>query len=289
MRKRHYLGQDAIVPGAASKDAASPWPTAILTATGVAAVATLSMSLFEKWSARKAAKEAAVAGNETVSSVLQTLSPAGVRAALPKGAEFLADIAFEVAPAFDVNPLTILAITKHESNYGNALTPKGPGGTGDFIPRKPTSALQQAIARANFPVVATADGKLKPTARGWGHGLYQIDLASHLPFIATGKWADPKEAMKYALDLFTKNRRQIKAAFPNMGAADLLYASIAAYNAGAGGVLAALRAGVTANKLDQGNRFDRTTKQGTRVTYGANYVVNILDTQAKLRAAAGVA
>lgn len=255
---------------------ASPWPTAIVTAVGLTLASTLVMILTERRAKKKAAGElSAVQG-----AIVTTPDAMAVKSKMLPGTEYLVDLAFELAPKYGYDPLTVLAITKHESNWGLALTPKGPGGTGDFIARKDTPERRALAQRMNFPV-AIAGGKIKPTQRGWGHGLYQIDLGSHEKFIATGKWSDPREAMNYMLSsVLVPYRDQIKKAFPNLAPADLLYANIAAYNAGGGAVVSALKRGVPPRQLDQG---------ATKVTYGVNYVVNILATQAKLRGGGGVA
>lgn len=214
-----------------------------------------------------------------IMSAVKAAELSSVRLLMPKGTEYIADLAFELGPKYDVSPLVVLGITYAESNFGRGLKPVGSGGTGDFIARGATrcvernakgvctKTLAQLVAQIGFPVTE-AGGKLKPTTRGWGHGLYQIDLQSHWPFISTGKWADPREAMEYMLKLYTGNRAAIRRAFPNIGPLDLLRATIASYNAGAGAVISALRKGVPANMLDKGAGM---------VTYGEGYVEKIMD------------
>lgn len=200
---------------------------------------------------------------------------------MPAQAHFVADLAFELGPQYGVDPVLMLAISYHESEWGSALTPPGPGGTGDFIPRKVTPALKAALDQdPTFQVEyykKNSVSMVKPTNRGWGHGLYQIDFKSHIPFIATGKWADPREAMAYSMqNVVAYGRDQVKRAFPNMSAGDLLYATIATYNAGPTNVLKALKSGRPVRMLDQ--------KAPKPVTFSPNYVVNILRTSAKLSA-----
>lgn len=250
-----------------------------LTLGGLAALVVLVVN-------RKKLAKAAEAAGEAVSSVVTSAQLAAVKLLMPKGTEYIADLAFELGPKYDVSPYVILGITYSESNFGRALKPQGPGGTGDFIPRSPnrcaarnnagkcSKTLKQLVDEIGFPVKTNADGDLVPTERGWGHGLYQIDLMSHAPFIATGDWADARKAMEYALKLYTGNRAQIQKAFPKLGPIDLVRATIASYNAGAGNVILALRAGVPADKLDTGAL---RSKGGTRVTFHEGYVSKVLN------------
>lgn len=273
----------------------SPWPLAFKVALGVTATSTLIMWMLDRRYMKKAAEEAKKTAETPVAEIVKSGSPAGVRATLPKGVEYLADVAFELAPKYDVSPYTILAITKNESGFGQALKPQGPSGTGDFIPRDAgkcvardlkgdcTKTLADLVKELAFPVARIQKkGKtfLKPTERGWGHGLYQLDLQSNIAFIASGQWSDAKAAMEYALKVFTTSRDKIKKAIPSLPPAGLLQASIAAYNAGYPKVIKALKAGVPPNRLDQGK---------TRVTYGPDYVTKILNDQAKLSDAGKVA
>lgn len=208
---------------------------------------------------------------------------------LPKGSEYLADLAFEVAPQYGVHPLTILSITGHESRYGQALNPKGPTGTGDYFPRFANAQRDEYLRKYPMPGLLKKQAKWEvpdgkggkevregvawvPTTEGWGHGLYQIDWMSHGPFLVTGAWKDPKEAMKYALNLYATNRDQIGKKIASVHGLDLWRASVASYNAGAVAVIRALEKGVRADQLDQGTAF---AKGGTRVTFGPNYVSGI--------------
>lgn len=230
--------------------------------------------------------EAAEAAGAALSTAATSAQLAAVRLLMPKGTEYIADLAFEIGPKYGVSPYVILGITYSESNFGRALRPEGPGGTGDFIPRSPgrcvqvdakgkcAKTLQQLVTELSFPIKTDSAGQLVPTTRGWGHGLYQIDLMFHHPFIATGKWADPRAAMDYAVKLFASYRDQIKKAVPSIGPLDLVRASVAAYNAGAGAVIKALKAGVPADKLDQGAL---RSKGGTRVTFHEGYVTKVLN------------
>lgn len=244
-----------------------------------------------------------------IASGASVVAAKAVRALMPKGTEQIADIAFELAPKYDVSPFTILGITFAESNFGTALTPKGPGGTGDFIPRPVSKDPKVNAVRAALPGVTrkTLEDGIKsrnipgpveawvPTTRGWGHGLYQLDWEAFNDYLTkSNDWADPRRAMERALKLYSDNRKKIRAAFPSLSQLDLLRATVAAYNAGAGalpsakypkgsGVIGALAAGVSADQLDKGAaRKDG----GTRVTFGQGYVDHILGKASKFSSAA---
>ena len=268
----------------ALKDTFFGTPTrTLLTLGGAAALIAL---IVKRKPVGAAVSEAAESTGEMIMSTVTGAQLAATKLLMPSGTEYIADLAFELAPKYDVSPYVILGITYAESDFGRALKPKGAAGTGDFIPRSPTrcivknsagkctKTLRQLVDELGFPVTTNADGKLVPTSRGWGHGLYQIDLMFHHPFIATGQWSDARAAMEYALKLYSDNRKYIKSKVPNIGPIDLVRATVASYNAGAGAVVNALRAGVAASQLDQGAlRSDG----GTRVTYSAGYVDKILN------------
>ena len=223
-----------------------------------------------------------------VGAAVSSVEAAAVRALMPKGTEYLADLAFELGPKYDVSPYTILGITFAESDFGRQLTPKGPGGTGDFIPRPVSKDPAVNARRASLPGVTRQtlangiprrgiEGPVEawvPGARGWGHGLYQLDWEAFNSYLAgSNDWADPRKAMEKALALYAGNKAKIKAAVPNLGPVDLLRATVASYNAGVGAVIPALRAGVPADQLDKGAA---RSKGGTRVTFGQGYVDHIL-------------
>jgi len=212
-----------------------------------------------------------------------------VRVLLPRGTEYIADFAFEIAPVFYISPYLILGITYAESNFGLALKPPGPSGTGDFIPRPATPSLDALMAahpmpetiRQSVPNIPSRNINAPtmawvPTTRGWGHGLYQLDWVSHHTFLETGKWSDPREAMKYALQLLTNDMKSIQAATRITGPA-LVRAGVAAYNAGATRVISAIKAakavdtvtfspGYVAKIETMANKLASTGKQASGVS-----------------------
>jgi hypothetical protein len=170
---------------------------------------------------------------------------------LPKGAEYLADVAEKAGQEGKVSPYLLLGICYAESNFGAALKPAGPNGSGDFIAR-PCSPERDARMKA-FPLPGVVrktlpDGikarKLAgpveawvPTTTGWGCGLLQFDYESHFDFCKSGKWSDPAAIFAQACKLLVGNRAHITKKLPALDAAALAHATIASYNAGAGRVV----------------------------------------------------
>jgi hypothetical protein len=169
---------------------------------------------------------------------------------LPKGCEYLADICEKVAPQYGISPYTLLGVLYAESNFGQALKPVGPKGTGDFIARLADKDTNERMAKAPLPGVerkVLADGikarKIAgpceawvPTNHGWGMGLFQIDYEMHFDFCKTGGWSDPEKACHYACKLLKSGRDFIAKKHPSLSEVELTRAMIAAYNAGPGRV-----------------------------------------------------
>jgi len=121
----------------------------------------------------------------------------------------------------------IAGIGSRESAWGLALTPKGPGGTGDFIKRAyPTPFRRGAL----------------PPQGGYGRGLMQIDFDAH-EFARTGPWQDPEQNIRYGCKVLADNRAFFERRM-NLAGQALLRASLAAYNCGPGNVQKALAAGL---------------------------------------------
>lgn len=118
----------------------------------------------------------------------------------------------------------ICGIGSRESHWGLALTPPGPAGTGDFIPRRSRRPWR------------TSD--LPPDGGGFGRGLMQIDFDAH-PFARTGHWQDPEANILYGCGVLRENRVLLRRK-TSLGGHTLLRAAIAAYNCGTGNVLKAL-------------------------------------------------
>lgn len=166
---------------------------------------------------------------------------------LPKGAEYLASLAEEIGPKHGISPYLILGICYAESNFGLALKPPGPAGTGDFIARVADKDTNERMAKSPLPGVQKkhlAEGiKARgiktpvdawvPTTTGWGMGLFQIDFESHFDFCKSGDWADARKAMEYACKLLSGNQKYL-ASKAGLTGATLVQATVGSYNAGAG-------------------------------------------------------
>jgi len=105
----------------------------------------------------------------------------------------------KVAAKYGIPAAVIAGIGSRESHWGLALTPPGPGGTGDH---------------------------------GHGRGLLQVDDRWHVPFVQSGKWAEAKEniiygcaVLKNCMDYFVK-KADWEMSFK------LIKAGVAGYNCG---------------------------------------------------------
>ena len=171
--------------------------------------------------------------------------------ALPKGTEYLLPVVEKVAAAHGISPYLLLGILHAESNYGLALKPATPKGSGDFIAREATPERDARMKVAPLPGVerkhlATgikARGITKPvdawvpTAHGWGCGLFQLDYEAHFDFCKSGAWEDPTKACEYAVaKILLPNRAFLAKKHPELVGVALTRAMIASYNAGAGRV-----------------------------------------------------
>jgi hypothetical protein len=203
---------------------------------------------------------------------------------LPAGTEYLISLAEELAPKHGISPYLMLGVTYAESNYGLALKPKGPEGTGDFIAR-PSNAVRDALMAKtplpnvekkmvpsiksrgiNEPVMAWV-----PTTTGWGLGLYQLDWESHFEFVRTGAWKDPHKAMEYALKLLASNKKFLAGKHPQLAPHELVRAMVASYNAGAGRV----------------NKFITDKKDIDKCTFHEGYIDKICKKADELAGASG--
>lgn len=136
-------------------------------------------------------------------------------------AKVYADYIRYAAQEAGVHQSVICGIGSRESRWGLALTPPFPHGTGDFAKR---------------------NGALPPDGKGWGRGIMQIDYRAH-EFARKGEWRDPGKNIAYAGKVLGDNIKVLAKRRPELHGMDLLRASIAAYNCGAGNVIKALEYG----------------------------------------------
>lgn len=186
----------------------------------------------------------------------------------PTEVQAIQAIAHQLAPAAGFSPWLILGLAFAESNFGRALR----NGTGDFIPRPSNPVRDARLKTTPLPgaVLKTLPGGIParkiagpvaawcPTTHGWGVGVFQIDWESHHDFIKRGTWRDTGACLAYALEVLDKARRYLSEACGLRGD-ELLEATVAAYNAGAGRVA----------------KFVRDDRPLTGVTFHPNYVEKI--------------
>lgn len=91
---------------------------------------------------------------------------------LPWAAQPYVDLVFAVASEKNVDPVILLAIMARESNFGSALKPVGPGGTGDS---------------------------------GHGRGLMQIDDRSWTEWLRFNDWTDPYTNVSKGAEILRAN------------------------------------------------------------------------------------
>lgn len=175
---------------------------------------------------------------------------------LPKGTEYLVAAAEAAAASNPVTPYLLLGICFAESNFGLALKPPGPKGSGDYIPRPCTPDRDKRMATHPLPGVArkVLPGGIParkiagpceawvPTSTGWGCGLLQFDYEAHFEFCKSGAWMDPPRIFDQAAKLLLQGRKTLQQKCPGLTGADLDRAMIASYNAGAGRVAKAVLA-----------------------------------------------
>jgi hypothetical protein len=195
------------------------------------------------------------------------------RLALPSAGQPYADDILAVAKETDTPALLIAAFMEQESNYGKALSPPGPAGTGDA---------------------------------GHGRGLMQIDDRGHPDFLAktdsSGRplWTIPIENIRYGVKVLKDNLKFFgktpkKGATVTVKSGDyankmgvpagvypdprpltgdaLLFASIAGYNTGPGNALKAVAAGLPADKTTS----TRKLRDGSVVSYASSVLLRLSD------------
>ena len=129
------------------------------------------------------------------------------------------------AQQFGFQPSVVCGIGSRESGWGLLLTPPGPGGTGDFAPRKSTKPFRS--------------GPMPPDGHGYGRGLMQIDFDA-FPFAQTGNWQDPEANIAFGCRVLHNNLVYLQQNTSLQGLM-LLRAAIASYNCGAGNVHKAIQ------------------------------------------------
>lgn len=140
-------------------------------------------------------------------------------ASLPSNAKPYAQVILRVAREEGISPQLIFAIGEQESRWGQALSPAGPGGTGDG---------------------------------GHGHGIMQIDDRSFGDWLLTNNWTDPYTNVKKGVKILKSKRSYLASRVP---AALLEEATIAAYNTGEGRVAKSVAAGLHPDATTAGGAY----------------------------------
>lgn len=165
-----------------------------------------------------------------------------------------ADLILQVAREESVSPFLIVAFGERESRWGEALSPKGPRGTGDV---------------------------------GHGHGLLQIDDRSFASWLNSNDWGDPLTNIRKGVQVLKGKMNFFRGADAVPGLTDgrdvtlsstaaskrgvqpglysdprplsdpgvLLEAAVAAYNTGEGSVLQSLAARVKVDTTTAGKNY----------------------------------
>jgi hypothetical protein len=205
------------------------------------------------------------------------------RAALPVGVASYASELIQAGQRYGVDPWVLAGLMFRESLGGLALKPKGPAGTGDFIPRKSGAYVKYADPATGLP----------PDGQGWGRGLMQIDYGVWNAWVTSNDWTDPQtninkaaEIFKGSLDYFTRaagpdvkiDQWRINTGMPQyriapwsvkygvvavasaadprpLSGAALYEAALAAFNAGPSGVLQAVALGLPGEAVTTGQDY----------------------------------
>ncbi|HVN80404.1 MAG TPA: transglycosylase SLT domain-containing protein, partial [Terriglobia bacterium] len=146
----------------------------------------------------------------------------------------------QAATQFNLPKGMIGGLASRESRWGLALTPRGPGGTGDRVPRAPNPSLRA--------------GPL-PSDGGFGRGLMQIDYDA-FPFARTGSWQDPRENILFGCKVLSDYRQLIQSK-THLEGRSLLKAAVAAYNCGPGRVLTALQKQIDVDFFTAGRNYSK--------------------------------
>ena len=100
---------------------------------------------------------------------------------------------------------------------------------------------------------------------GHGHGIMQIDDRSHAAYIAKGTWKDPASNIEYGADVWMDNFNFFCDHFDLVeDNAQLVWASTAAYNCGAGNVKKSLLAGVGIDQRTTGHDYSADVRVRTK-------------------------
>lgn len=188
---------------------------------------------------QRAADGAAVTAQAqaAVATVRRNWSTASLQRDMGEALKYAASIR-SAATQHDFSPSLVCAIGSRESRWGLSpdMKPSGPTGTGDWKPRK---------------------GVMPPDNLGWGRGLMQIDYAAFDFAKDASKWQDPDQNIHFACNLLAQNRSLLGGKHPELEPDQLLRATVAAYNTGAGNVNKSLNAGKDVDSTTAGGDYSQ--------------------------------
>lgn len=150
-------------------------------------------------------------------SMLDAANAAVFSYALPSEARPYADVIKRVASEAGVDPFVLAALGQQESRWGQALSPVGPGGTGDA---------------------------------GHGHGIMQIDDRTWGAWLNANDWTDPYTNVSKGADILNSNISYFTG--KGLTGDALMSAALAAYNGGPGRVWQAIQAGQPVDSVTTG-------------------------------------
>jgi soluble lytic murein transglycosylase-like protein len=151
----------------------------------------------------------------------RTTDAAIFRQILPSAAWPYIDIVQRAAAKYDVSPFVLFAIMKRESNFGLALSPPNPSGTGD---------------------------------NGHGRGLMQVDDRYWADWLDSNNWGDPKTNIFKGAEILAQKQKYLSNRL-TLDAIELEQAAVAAYNAGEGRVLNTVNAGQHPDTYTTGGNY----------------------------------
>lgn len=153
---------------------------------------------------------------------------------LPANAQRLAPIFWQVYQETGISPFILAGICAQESDFGDALSPPGDGGTGDG---------------------------------GHGRGLMQIDDRSNATWVANSNWGDAYINISMGASVLKAKAQYL--ALRGVSSDQLLRASVAAYNTGEGNVLKSLRAGLDPDTTTADGNYSTRVIDHFAATYAA--------------------
>lgn len=161
-------------------------------------------------------------------------------------------IVIEASKEHNLNPWIIAGLGSRESQWGLALTPNGPSGTGDFTPRHCVGRVEKF--RSDL---------LPPDGLGYGRGLLQIDFDAH-EFARGNDWKDPGANIMFAAMLLKESALIVHRRCTSANASVVIKGydpdqfiryGLAAYNAGPLAVITTIREGKDCDSCTTGRDY----------------------------------